>query len=369
MLGQPFVAAEVVFIALVGEVLEASPSRGPGAPWAGWSTRRRARRGSAATGSRVEIPAEQVAVGDLVIVRPGERIPVDGPVVAGRSTVDQSALTGESMPVDKGPGDPVFTGTLNQFGVIEVGAEKVGRETTFGQVLRLVAQAQRRKAPLERTADRLARYFLPAVEMVAGATLLAGYLAGWPDVWSRTVAVLVVACPCALVLATPAAMLASMAWLARHGVLIKGGSALERLAACDTFAFDKTGTLTKGTPEFSSLVAAGRARPGRGAAPGRGRRAGQPPSPGRGRRRRRRAADRSICSSRSRPPSCPAPAFEARCVADQRRVLTRSWSATAGSWPSTASRWIDRPSRRCWASSTTRARPRCSWPSTARSRA
>jgi len=174
-----------------------------------------------------------VVIGDLVIVRPGERIPVDGPVVAGRSTVDQAALTGESAPIDKGPGEPVYTGSLNQFGVLEIEAEKVGHETTFGQVLRLVGEAQRRKAPLERTADRLARYFLPVVEIVAGLTLAAGYWFGWADVWLRTVAVLVVACPCALVLATPAAILASMAWLARHGVLIKGGAALERLAECD----------------------------------------------------------------------------------------------------------------------------------------
>ncbi len=127
---------------------------------------------------------------------------------AGRSTVDQSTLTGESLPIDRGPGDPVFTGTINQFGAIEVAAEKVGEATTFGQVLKLVAQARRKRAKLEKTADRLARYFLPVVELVAGATLLAGYLLGWPDVWSRTVAVLVVACPCGLVLATPAAMLA-----------------------------------------------------------------------------------------------------------------------------------------------------------------
>ena len=115
-----------------------------------------------------------------MIVRPGERIPVDGTVVAGRSTVDQSALTGESLPIDKGPGDPVYTGTINQFGVIEIEAEKVGDETTFGQVLRLVAQAQRRKATLEKTADRLARYFLPVVELVAGrdpAGRLSGRLA------------------------------------------------------------------------------------------------------------------------------------------------------------------------------------------------
>ena len=255
VLGQPFVAAEVVFIALFGEVLEA---------WTFSRTRRALGRLVEQTprtarvrrdGQELEVPAQQVEIGDTVVVRPGERIPVDGSVISGRSTVDQSALTGESLPVDKGPDDPVFTGTLNQYGLIEVKAEKVGDETTFGQVLNLVAKARRKKAKLEKVADRLARYFLPVVELVAGATLLIGYLAGWPDVWSRTVAVLVVACPCGLVLATPAAMLASMAWLARHGVLIKGGPALEALASCDTFAFDKTGTLTRGTPEFTSLVA------------------------------------------------------------------------------------------------------------------
>jgi Cu+-exporting ATPase len=254
VLGQPFVAAEVVFIALFGEVLEA---------WTFSRTRRALGRLVEQTprtarvrrqGQEVEVPAHRVEVGDLVIVRPGERIPVDGTVVSGRSTVDQSALTGESLPIDKGPDDPVFTSTMNQYGMIEVHAEKVGDQTTFGQILNLVSKARRRKARLEKVADRWARYFLPVVELVAGATLLIGFLAGWPDVWSRTVAVLVVACPCGLVLATPAAMLASMAWLARHGVLIKGGPAIEALASCDTFAFDKTGTLTLGLPEFTSLA-------------------------------------------------------------------------------------------------------------------
>ena len=257
VIGQPFVAAEVVFIALVGEVLEAVTFE---------RTQRAIHRLLDQTpriarvrraGVEHEIPAAQVEVGDLVIVRPGERIAVDGAIVAGRSSVDQAALTGESVPVDKGVGEAVYTGSLNQFGVLEIRAEKIGHETTFGQVLRLVAEAQRKKAPLQRTADRLARYFLPVVEIVAGLTLGAGYLFGWPDVWLRTVAVLVVACPCALILATPAAILASMAWLARHGVLIKGGAAIERLAECDTFAFDKTGTLTRGRPELSGVVPLG----------------------------------------------------------------------------------------------------------------
>jgi Cu+-exporting ATPase len=255
VLGQPFVAAEVVFIALLGEVLEA---------WTFAQTRKALRRLVDQTprtarvrrdGEELVISAVELRVGDRLIVGPGERIAVDGTVVTGRSTVDQSALSGESLPIDKGPGDPVFTGTINQFGAIEVDTEKVGGATIFGQVVSLVSEARRRKANLEKVADRLARYFLPVVELAAGATLLAGYLAGWPDVWSRTVAVLVVACPCGLVLATPAAMLASMAWLARHGVLIKGGSALESLASCDTFAFDKTGTLTRGSPEFATLIA------------------------------------------------------------------------------------------------------------------
>ena len=168
VLGQPFVAAEVVFIALVGEVLEAvtfaRTKRAVRSLVDQTPRTARVRR----DGVEVEIAARDVAVGELVIVRPGERIPVDGPVAAGRSTVDQSALTGESIPVDKGPSDPVFTGTLNQFGVIEVHAEKVGSETTFGQVVRMVAQARGRKAELERVADRLARYFLPAVETRRG---------------------------------------------------------------------------------------------------------------------------------------------------------------------------------------------------------
>ena len=255
VIGEPFVAAEVVFIALVGEVLEAITFA---------RTQKEIRRlieqaprtaRVRRDGAEVEIPAAQVIVGDLVIVAEGERIAVDGAVVEGRSSVDQSALTGEALPVDKGPGEPVYSGTLNQFGRLEVRAERVGHETTLGQVLKLVADARKKKAPLERTADKYARYFLPVVEVVAGLTVAAGYILGWPDVWHRAVAVLVVACPCALILATPATVLAAMAWLARHGVLIKGGVALERLASCDTFAFDKTGTLTLGRPELATIRA------------------------------------------------------------------------------------------------------------------
>ncbi|RUL87607.1 cation-translocating P-type ATPase family protein [Tautonia sociabilis] len=254
-LREPFVAAEVVFIALVGEVLEAVT-----ADRALRSIRRlfdqaprvaRVRRG----GQLVEVPPHEVQRGEVVVVSAGERIPVDGAIVSGRTSIDQSALTGESIPVDRGPGERVFTGTINQFGQIEVRADRVGHESTFGQVLKLVADAQRRKAPLHRTADRLARSFLPVVFAAAGLTVAAGLLLGWPDTGQRAVAVLVVACPCALILATPAAVMASMAWLARHGIVIKGGAALERLSRCDTIAFDKTGTLTLGRPELTTIEA------------------------------------------------------------------------------------------------------------------
>ena len=212
----------------------------------------------------VEIPAESLAVGDRLIVRPGERIAADGVVVAGRSAVDQAVLTGESLPVDKGEGDPVFTGTVNQFGRLEVQAEKVGAATTLGQVIRLLAIAQRNKSPLERTADRYARRFLPAVLSAASVVFLATNAAQLWTWWRGagapaidlmpTLAVLVVACPCALILATPAAVLAASARLARRGVLVKGGAALERLAKVDALAFDKTGTLTEGKPEIGDVV-------------------------------------------------------------------------------------------------------------------
>ena len=263
VLREPFVAAEVVFIAVVGEVLEAvTADRAMAAIGRLFEQTPRTAR-VVRDGVERELPLREVEAGDLVVVGPGERVSVDGPVVAGRSSVDQSPLTGESIPADKGPGDPVFTGTINQFGRLEVRAERIGHESTLGQVLKLVADAQARKAPLERAADRYARYFLPLVELAAGGTILAGWMLGWPDTWRRAVAILVVACPCALVLATPAAVLASLAWLARRGVIVKGGAALERLARCDSVAFDKTGTLTKGRPELVSVASIG---PGRGAA-------------------------------------------------------------------------------------------------------
>jgi Cu+-exporting ATPase len=267
LLGEYFVAAEVVFIALFGECLEAFTFGRARRAIGGLLEYRPRTARAIREGREEEVPVESLAAGERIAVRPGERIAADGTVVLGRSAVDQSVLTGESLPVDKGEGDPVYTGTFNQFGRLEVQVEKVGAETTMGQVIRLLDEAQRQRAPLERVADRYARMFLPAVlttSAVVFAVTNAPSLWGWWRSGSPlaidlmpTLAVLVVACPCALVLATPAAVLAATARLARRGVLVKGGAALERLARVDTVAFDKTGTLTEGRPELGDRVAFG----------------------------------------------------------------------------------------------------------------
>ena len=262
VLREYWVAAEVVLIAMVGESLEAltfsRTQRDLRRMFELRPRQARVRRGE----QTVDVPIGQVRAGDLVVVRPGERIPVDGNVASGRTAVDQSTLTGESLPIDKSLGDAVFAGTMNQFGAIEVLVEKVGDETTLGQVIRLVAKARANKAHVERIADRMARFFLPFVLTMAAITLVAtNYAAiralwagqpassqGWS--WMPFLAVLVVACPCALILATPAAVMAALAWMARRGVLATGGAAIERLASVNRFAFDKTGTLTRGALEL-----------------------------------------------------------------------------------------------------------------------
>jgi Cu+-exporting ATPase len=207
-------------------------------------------------GREDDIPITEVCVGDVVIVRPGERVPVDGRVVAGVSVVDQSPFTGESVPIDKQPGDKVLAGTLNQFGALTVVAESIGEQTALARVAQLVGAASSRKADLEKTADRLAKWFLPAVLLAAVVTLIGWRIASgsWQSGYLPALGVLVVACPCPLVLATPCAVMASLAWLARRGVVVKGSAALERLATIDTFAFDKTGTLTQGALALGEIV-------------------------------------------------------------------------------------------------------------------
>ncbi|HTU18347.1 MAG TPA: cation-translocating P-type ATPase family protein [Gemmataceae bacterium] len=265
---EPLVAAEIVFIGMLGECLESITFE---------RTQRAIRRiveicprrcWRLRDGQEERVLVGDLRVGDRVVVKPGGRVPADGIVLEGRSAVDVSALTGESLPVDKGPGDEVLAGSLNQLGALTVEARRVAEHTVVGRVIELTSRALKDKAPLERTADRLARYFLPAVLSLSALTFLVcwiGYSTGWmrpPEtnlsfrqlVTLPALSVLVVACPCALILATPAAIIAALGRLAGTGILIKGGSALERLAAVTAFAFDKTGTLTEGRLELSEIV-------------------------------------------------------------------------------------------------------------------
>jgi len=198
-------------------------------------------------GAWVTVPLGAIQVGDRTLIRDGERIPVDGRIVAGRSSINESSLTGESLPVDKDVGDPVYSGTLNEGGAIEVVAEKVGADTTLGRILRVVREAQAHKGTTQRVADRFAVWFAPIVLAISVSVwLFTGEL-------ERSMTVLVVACPCALVLATPTAVVAAVGNAARRGALIKGGAALELLGRIDAVCFDKTGTLTKGEPEVVAL--------------------------------------------------------------------------------------------------------------------
>ena len=273
LLKEPLVAAEIVFIGMIGECLESitfeRTQRALRAlvevfPRRCWRLR---------DGQEERVLTSELQVGDKVVVKPGGRVPVDGVVLDGRSAVDVSALTGESLPLDRGPGDEILAGSLNQFGALTIEAKRVAQQTVAGRVIELTAKALKDKAPLERTADKLARYFLPAVLGLAAITFLVGMMI-YGGNWFRpsnspkltlgesarlsaypALSVLVVACPCALILATPAAVIAALGRLAGTGILIKGGSALERLASVNAFAFDKTGTLTEGRLEIGEVAA------------------------------------------------------------------------------------------------------------------
>ncbi|MHB9133592.1 MAG: heavy metal translocating P-type ATPase [Armatimonadota bacterium] len=205
-------------------------------------------------GETLEIPVEQVRPGDLVIVRPGEKVPVDGRVTEGRSAVDESMLTGESIPIEKGPGDTVIGATLNRTGSFTFRAERVGRETMLAQIIRLVEEAQGSKAPIQRLADRVAGIFVPVVLLIALMTLVIWIFIAPPSTaLLHLVAVLIIACPCALGLATPTAIMVGTGRAAEMGILIKGGDVLERAHALTTVVFDKTGTITHGEPEVTGI--------------------------------------------------------------------------------------------------------------------
>ncbi|MFQ6127961.1 MAG: heavy metal translocating P-type ATPase [Thermoplasmata archaeon] len=216
-----------------------------------------------------EIPVEEVLVGDIIKVRPGEKIPVDGVVIEGSSSVDESMVTGESIPVEKSAGDAVVGATINKTGAFKMEAKKVGEETMLAQIIKMVQEAQEKKAPIQRIADTVSAYFVPTVIAIAVFALLFWLLFG-ADIWAPRagltsftfsllvfISVMVIACPCALGLATPTAIMVGTGLGAKYGVLIKGGEALETAGKLNTIVFDKTGTLTKGEPEVTDIVSLG----------------------------------------------------------------------------------------------------------------
>jgi Cu+-exporting ATPase len=219
-------------------------------------------------GEELEVPSDEVVVGDLVLVRPGEKIPVDGVVVEGRSTVDESMLTGESLPVSKGPGETVIGATLNKVGLLKFEATKVGKETALAQIIRLVEDAQASKAPIQQLADKVSSVFVPVVIAIAAVTFLVWYFivpapapSAEVNLFTRSlinmVAVLVIACPCAMGLATPTAEMVGTGKGAEIGILLKSSEALERAGRITTVVLDKTGTLTRGQPAVTDILANG----------------------------------------------------------------------------------------------------------------
>jgi len=207
-------------------------------------------------GQEIELPIDAVRAGDIVIVRPGQRVPVDGIVREGHTTIDESMLTGESIPVERKPGDHVISGTINQNGLMRVEATGVGENTALARMARMVEEAQGSKAPIQRLVDRVAAVFVPVVIVIALAVFVGwGLLAGeWVDGMIAAVAVLVVACPCALGLATPTAIMVGTGMGAERGILIKNADVLERIRGLDVVLLDKTGTLTEGRPQVTEVV-------------------------------------------------------------------------------------------------------------------
>ena len=247
--GEYLAAAEAMFIVQVGEGLESYAAGRTEAAIHRFIEQLPRRARLLRDGEELEVDAESLTPGDLVVIRAGERISADGVIIEGASSVDESSVTGEPLPRDKQPGDEVFSGTLNGNALLRVRVVRAGSETTLARVAHLVEEAKANPAPVERRADRYAKYFLPAL-------LLAGALTFYVTRdWLRTVAVLIVACPCALILATPTAMVAAIGGLARRGILVRGGTVLEQAAEVDTIVFDKTGTLTEGRFEVVRIVA------------------------------------------------------------------------------------------------------------------
>jgi Cu+-exporting ATPase len=209
-------------------------------------------------GEEVEIPIEEVQSGDIVYVKPGEKVPVDGEIVEGQSALDESMLTGESVPVDKTVGDAVIGATINKNGFLKIKATKVGRDTALSQIIKVVEEAQGSKAPIQRLADQISGIFVPIVVGIAIVTFLIWYIWVQPGDFAsaleKLIAVLVIACPCALGLATPTSIMAGSGRAAELGILFKGGEHLETTHRINTIILDKTGTVTNGTPELTNVL-------------------------------------------------------------------------------------------------------------------
>ena len=248
--GEYLSAGLVVFMMIFGQLLEEATSQRATAALEHLAALQPERAHRMDGDAIQEVMVEDLQPGDTVLAKPGERLPVDGLVVAGTAAVDEALVTGESLPVQKEPGHRVYAGTLNQDGALTIRTEAVGEHAYVGQIGRLLDALEEERAPIVRVADRYARYFTPAILVVAGATwLISGNL-------SSALAVLIVACPCALVLATPTAIVAGVANAARQGILVKGGARFEAAGAVDTIAVDKTGTLTLGTPVVQQVIPA-----------------------------------------------------------------------------------------------------------------
>lgn len=249
--GQYLAAAEAMLIVLVGEGLESYAAGRTAAAIERFVEQmpRRARRRRG--GIEEEVDAASLLPDDLILVRAGERIPADGIIADGASAINESSITGESLPNEKAAGDEVFSGSLNGGGLLLIRVTRAGAETTLARVVQLVREAEEKRAPVERLADRWARYFLPALLLAAALTFY------FTRDWMRTVSVLIVACPCALILATPTAMVAAIGGLARRGILVRSASVLQLGAGVDTVVFDKTGTITEGQFEILRVLPLG----------------------------------------------------------------------------------------------------------------
>ena len=247
-IGDLFAAGEVAFIMAIGALLEDM-------------TTNRAKKGlknllslapvqgrKLENGKEIMIPEEKICRDDILRVLPGETFPVDGVVVDGETSVDQSIMTGESLPVDKVREDEVFCGTLNCYGAVDIKATNVGQDSSLHKMIRMVQEAENKQAPMQRIADKCASWLVPAALMIA---IITGFVTGNIV---RSVTVLVVFCPCALVLATPTAVMAAIGQATKHGVIIKSGEALEKMGKADTITFDKTGTLTYGKLQVSDII-------------------------------------------------------------------------------------------------------------------